>query len=316
MPGVLFDEIVKGVTLRKGEAALERIDLGALRMDLLAAWDGAEVIRQVIPQGMDFGLRPQEGWNALECFHILSGEAQWQTDERVIRLGPGDSLVGAPVQEPCILRAQSEIHALYICSRPSFHEVSDQLAYLRQLAISVEAKDGYTEAHCGRIQDLAMAVGRHLGLSPERQYDLFYSAFLHDLGKVGVPGAILLKPGPLTPQEWAVMREHPTIGARMLENSVVASAAPIIAQHHERLDGSGYPLGLSGEEISLEARIIAVIDSFDAMTTDRVYRPAMSARSAMAELERLAGTHYDPDVVRHFRTVVEGERNLREERIS
>lgn len=296
----MADQLVKGVTLRQGASAMERVALRSLTMDLLATWDGTEVIRQTLAKGLDFGLRPQEGWNALECLYILEGEAVWTTDERTIRLRPGDSLVGAPVQEPCILRAETEVVALYICSQPTFHEVSGQVSYLQQLAVSVETKDGYTEAHCGRIQDLAVAVGKRLGLGPERLYNLFHGAFLHDIGKVGIPDEILLKPGKLTPEEWQIMRQHPTIGSRMLADSVVAPAAPIVAQHHERIDGGGYPLGLKGDAICLEARIVAVVDSFDAMTTDRVYRPAMPVPVALAELRQLAGTHYDPVVVQQF----------------
>lgn len=296
----MADQLVKGVTLRQGASAMETVELRNLRMELLATWDGTEVIRQVLSKGLDFGLRPQEGWNALECLYILEGEAVWTTDERTIRLRPGDSLVGAPVGEPCILRAETDVVALYICSQPTFHEVSGQVSYLQQLAISVETKDGYTEAHCGRIQDLSVAIGKRLGLSPERQYNLFHGAFLHDVGKVGIPDEILLKPGKLTTEEWQIMRQHPTIGSRMLADSVVAPAAPIVAQHHERFDGSGYPLGLKGDAICLEARIVAVVDSFDAMTTDRVYSPAMPVPAALSELRQKAGTLYDPLVVQQF----------------
>lgn len=301
----MSDQLVKGVTLRQGAAAVERVELRNLRMDLLATWDGTEVIRQTFAKGADFGLRPQEGWNALECFYILEGEAVWTTDERTIHLGPGDSLVGSPVQEPCMLRAETNLVALYVCSQPTFHAISSQVSYLQQLAVSVEEKDGYTKAHCGRIQDLAVAVGKRLGLSPERQYNLFHGAFLHDVGKVGIPDEILRKPGKLTPEEWQIMRQHPTIGGRMLADSVVAPAAVIVEQHHERIDGSGYPLGLQGDAISLEAKIIAVVDSFDAMTTDRVYRPGMPVTDALGELRRHAGSLYDPAVVQHFVEVLQ-----------
>lgn len=311
----MADQLVRGVTLRQGASAMERVELRNLRMDLLATWDGTEVIRQFFPKGTDFGLRPQEGWSALECLYILEGEALWSTDERTIRLGPGDSLIGTPVQEPCILRTKTDLIALYVCSQPTFHEISGQVTYLQQLAISVEKKDGYTKDHCGRIQDLAVAVGKRLGLTPERQYNLLHGAFLHDVGKVGIPDEILLKPGKLTPEEWQIMQQHPTIGSRMLADSVVAPAAPIVAQHHERFDGSGYPLGLKGEAISLEARIVAVVDSFDAMTTDRVYRPGMPVAAALSDLQRNAGTLYDPAVVQQFIEVIEESPHYRPQAI-
>jgi HD-GYP domain-containing protein (c-di-GMP phosphodiesterase class II) len=210
------------------------------------------------------------------------------------------------VQEPCILTAVTELVVLYVCSRPSFHLMSSELSNLLNAAVAVEQKDGYTADHCQRIQTFSEMVGKKLGLDPARQHNLLYGALLHDLGKVGVPDGILKKPGKLTADEWALMQRHTVIGRDMLVNTCFAAAALILEQHHERRDGSGYPRGLSGDEICLEAQIVAVVDSFDAMTTDRVYRPALPLEEVISELKGGAGRIYHPDVVEAFLPMIPG----------
>jgi len=124
---------------------------------------------------------------------------------------------------------------------------------------------------------------------------------LHDIGKIGIPDAILLKPGPLTPAEWKIMRTHPEIGRQLVEQvPFLRGAVPIVYHHHERWDGTGYPLGLKGEDIPLGARIFALADAFDAMTFDRPYSQAIPLAAARQEIQRSAGTHFDPLVVETF----------------
>jgi HD-GYP domain-containing protein (c-di-GMP phosphodiesterase class II) len=165
---------------------------------------------------------------------------------------------------------------------------------LPMLAAAVSARDGETGAHTERVGELATAVGRRLGLSGEQLEVLRWAGRLHDLGKIGVPAHILRKPGPLTPAEAAVMRQHAVRGWRVaLRSGVLARAAPAIRTHHERLDGSGYPDGLRGDAIPLEARIVAVADVWDALTQDRPYRPALSGEEAAAFLLREAGVRLD-----------------------
>jgi HD-GYP domain-containing protein (c-di-GMP phosphodiesterase class II) len=131
---------------------------------------------------------------------------------------------------------------------------------------------------------------------------------LHDIGKIGIPDAILLKPGKLTPEEWQIMRRHPEIGKKLIENiPFLKGAVPIVYHHHERWEGSGYPLGLRGEEIPVGARIFAVVDAFDAMTFDRPYSTAVSFEAAKAEIVRCAGSHFDPAVVRSFLRIPDAE---------
>lgn len=294
------NEVVTGVWLTRAGEALERSALPMITLSVIASWDGTEVIRQEVREGTRFGLRPEAGWNALEVLYILQGEAVWEDGRSTLVLGPGDSLRGNPVQEPCILQARTDLVALYVCSQPVFHQLSDDLGHLREMAVAVELKDGHTADHCDRVQTLSVRTGQHLGLSPTRLHYLLYGAYLHDLGKVKVPDGILLKPGKLTDAEWAVIRRHPTFGREMLQNTFLAGAGFILEQHHERLDGSGYPFGLKGDEVSVEAQIVAVADSYDAITSNRVYQKARDPQEAIAELKAGAGRLFRADVVDAF----------------
>ena len=159
-------------------------------------------------------------------------------------------------------------------------------------------RDDETQGHALRVADLAVELGRAMGIPPEGLVHLRRGALLHDIGKMVVPDAILHKPGPLTEEEWAVMRRHPENGRDFLGRSPTSSRRSTSrTRHHERWDGTGYPRGLRGEEIPLAARVFAVADAFDALTSDRPYRSAWPEEAALDYLREHAGTHYDPAVV-------------------
>jgi HD-GYP domain-containing protein (c-di-GMP phosphodiesterase class II) len=173
-------------------------------------------------------------------------------------------------------------------------------------SLALEMRDDETQGHALRVADLAVELGRGMGMSEEALVHLRRGALLHDIGKMVVPDAILHKPGPLTDEEWAVMRRHPESGRDFLRKvAYLAPALDVPYAHHERWDGSGYPRGLAGEEIPLAARVFAVADSFDALTSDRPYRPAWTEEATLAYIRERAGTHYDPAVV----AVLPGRRN-------
>ncbi len=174
-------------------------------------------------------------------------------------------------------------------------------ATLETLGAALDSRDVGTEAHSRRVHGYALATARAHGLGEDGLVDLAHGVLLHDIGKIGIPDQILLKPGPLTPEEWVVMRRHPEIGKRLIENiPFLRGAVPIVYCHHERWDGSGYPQGLRGENIPLGARIFSVVDAFDAMTYDRPYSKAISFEAAKTEIRRCAGGHFDPGVVASF----------------
>jgi diguanylate cyclase (GGDEF)-like protein/putative nucleotidyltransferase with HDIG domain len=168
------------------------------------------------------------------------------------------------------------------------------------LAKAVDARDTYTGSHSERVSELAAQVASRLGLDPEQVELTRLAGSLHDLGKLAIPEEILRKPGALTDSERLVLERHPQIGFRMLDSLGVDPVADLVLHHHERWDGAGYPDGQNGEHIPLGARIIFVTDAYDAMTSDRIYRPKRSSAAALAELERCAGTQFDPGIVAAF----------------
>jgi putative two-component system response regulator len=175
---------------------------------------------------------------------------------------------------------------------------------LKALAAALETRDVETHGHSERVVRFSLRLGRELGLDEGQLKALEFGALLHDIGKIGVPDTILRKPSALTEEEWVKMRQHPLHGQQILRGiEFLKDAARVVGQHHEKWDGSGYPLGLSGEEIDLNARIFAVADAFDALTSDRVYRAKTSYAEAAAELDRCSGQHFDPGVVAAFHRI-------------
>jgi response regulator RpfG family c-di-GMP phosphodiesterase len=182
----------------------------------------------------------------------------------------------------------------------------NQAMFLAQVQMAVtmlEAKDPYTRGHSGRVAEYAVATGRKMGISGPLLEQLRLGGELHDIGKIGTRDAVLHKAGPLTDEEFVEIRRHTVDGESML--SVLRADHPavlhIVRWHHERLDGTGFPDGLIGEQIPITARIVSVVDAFDAMTTTRAYRKNQSADDSWAELQRCAGKQFDPEVVEAFR---------------
>jgi putative nucleotidyltransferase with HDIG domain len=174
-------------------------------------------------------------------------------------------------------------------------------ATLRGLASALEARDVETRGHSDRVVAFCIRLGQHLGLSDYDMIALECGALLHDVGKIGVPDAILYKPGALTDEEWVQMRRHVEYGSAILRNiEFLKDAAKVVEQHHEKFDGSGYLTGIAGEEIYIGARIFAVADAVDAFTSDRPYRAGRSFEEAVEELQRCAGAHFDPKIVQAF----------------
>lgn len=175
---------------------------------------------------------------------------------------------------------------------------------LKALTAALETRDLETHGHSERVVSYSMRLGREYGLDAQSTKSLEFGSLLHDIGKIGVPDLILRKPAKLTPDEWVLMREHPRHGQQILRGiAFLEGAARVVAQHHEKWDGSGYPLGLSGEEIDVCARIFSVADAFDAITSNRVYREGKPYQAAAQELDDWAGKQFDPKVVEAFHRV-------------
>lgn len=201
-----------------------------------------------------------------------------------------------------LLGVLSTTGALAIQKARLYQDLSDLfISAVRSIADTIEAKDPYTRGHCERMQGFALLIAKELNLSEEEKRNVELAALLHDVGKIGVPEKILLKEGKLDEEEWKVMKKHPLIGVEILrEIKQLREVIPGVQYHHERYDGKGYPEGLSGEGIPLIARIIAIADSYDAMTSDRPYRKGLTQEVADNELVRLKGLQFCSRCVEAF----------------
>jgi putative two-component system response regulator len=191
-------------------------------------------------------------------------------------------------------------------------ELENAEVVLFSLALSIEARDPYTRGHCERLSEMSVMLGQKLGLPEEHITALRRAGIVHDIGKVVVPDAILLKPGPLSPGEIAVMRKHPVVGERICAPlKTLRLVLPIIRHHHEKRDGSGYPDGLSGEEIPLAARILQLADVYDALTTDRPYRTAVPSEVALGMMDEESRLGWwDHEFFAEFREMIRASRSV------
>jgi len=180
------------------------------------------------------------------------------------------------------------------------------LETVETLRYTVEAKDPYTRGHSDRVSEYSVLIGKYLDLSEDELKTLKIGGLFHDIGKIGVPDSILLKPGKLTDDEYSEIKNHPSIGAHILSNaSIFANMVPIVKHHHERFDGRGYPNQLAGEQIPYLARIAAVADTFDAMTSRRTYRDSLDLKIVIDEIRNCKGSQFDPTIADVFLNILE-----------
>ncbi len=221
--------------------------------------------------------------------HILAGKRLGAEDYLLKPISPDDLLTA-------IRSRLGRSQQLLLAQLQESYETS-----LIMLANAIEVRDPYTRGHVERVMNYAQTIAENLGWSSEEINNLRFGSILHDIGKIQIPEQILTKAGPLSEDEWVEMKMHPEVGVELIKDiPYLAPAVPVIRYHHERWDGSGYPLGLVGEKIPVIARIVAIADSFDAMTTERPYRKALSPAEACSEIESGSGTQYDPLIVEAF----------------
>ncbi|MCK4801623.1 MAG: HD domain-containing protein [Anaerolineales bacterium] len=198
-------------------------------------------------------------------------------------------------------------YATSAIQRAMFHTQLEEnfLQTVVSLANAIDARDKYTGDHSQRMADMATRVSQAMNLSETEVEAVYWAAILHDIGKIGVPDKILNKPGPLTKKEWAVMKEHPVDGAKIVAPlKILAPVAPLIRAHHERFDGSGYPYGLAGNDIPLGSRILAVIDAYMAIRDERIYSKRHTHKQSIKEIKKFSGTQFDPEVVEVFCRII------------
>jgi len=262
-----------------------RVDGEAVVLVLTGVGDVRTAVESLTSGAYDFILKPVKPSELLDAARRA--------------LGHRDALVARREQHELLERrvaeATSELEATLRRLEDTYRST------LEALGSAIDTRDVGTHGHSRRVRGYSLVIARAHGVPDSRLRDIEHGVLLHDIGKIGIPDAILLKPGPLTAAEWKVMRRHPEIGRRLIEKiPFLRGAVPIVYHHHERWDGTGYPLGLRGEVIPLGARIFAVADALDAMTFDRPYSHAITFEAASAEIQRCAGTHFDPAVVDTF----------------
>ncbi|MBB5181875.1 putative nucleotidyltransferase with HDIG domain [Planomicrobium koreense] len=286
---------------------LETVKNGSTSLSLLGRGSGIEMMKQTVLKDKLIILFPGDDPDVQEFFYILSGELEVEVDGELINLGADDFYSSKNLKEAVHFTAKTDVTFLSVSTHPIFHSLSDEISELRKIGEIVERKDRYTFKHSSRVSKFAVKTASKMDLGRDRIHNLFIASILHDIGKINIPEEVLKKPAKLTDEEFALVKKHPGDGADMLRKTAYADLADIVEQHHERINGRGYPFGLKGDEILTEAKIIGVCDTFDAMTEDRAYRKAFSAEYAMAEIRELAGVQYDPEVVEAFWQVLKEE---------
>lgn len=266
-------------------------------LSLLAKGNGTEIMLEKIPKGVTFFIEPAKNNDLMEFVYILEGTLVNEENEVESILNGGDYFYVYKLQETAYFKTLTSVRMLYITTQPVFNSLSNEIKELNEMIKKVEEKDMYTNNHGERLGEYVLKIGEKLNLSKDKFESLYYAALFHDIGKINIPDEILKKPGKLTSEEFEIIKKHPIFGKQIINGTFLKNLGDTILQHHERVDGKGYPFGLKASDISTEAKIICVADSYDAMTSDRPYRKGMSPRAAMDELRRCAGTQYDEEIV-------------------
>lgn len=297
----------KGIHIGKKDNFLDRFVQNKAELRLLAKGDGAEVMLQKIDANESFFIQPGENYELMEFFYILDGSLELVCDESKTILNSGEYFYTHHLKKHIQFITMTSVTLLYFSTQPTFHYISSVIKDLLCLSNSVEKKDINTHGHIQRVKDYGIKIGNEMKLSKEKIENIGFAALFHDLGKIHVPDEILNKPGSLTYEEFEIIKKHPIRGSELTNKTYFKNISKIIEQHHERVDGSGYPKGIMGSEILIEAKIIAVADSYDAMTSERSYKNPLSPKEALEELILLKNKHYDSDVVEAFVEILSKE---------
>lgn len=263
---------------------------------LLVEHENVNIMLNRIAANSMVWITPGDDHRYLEFYMLLKGSIALTRGGNTTELVAGDSFYFVELDEDISITPHEDIELLCVTSKPVFGEFIDFINDLNDLNDQIERKDHYTFGHCRRVMRFSESLGRCMALGTDDLHNLLLAALYHDVGKCYLSSEILNKPGFLTDSEYAAVRRHPADSAKLLKGRFVDEVARIARSHHERLDGSGYPDGISGDQLDLPSRILGVADAFDAMTSDRIYRKGMPVDKAIAELKTLP-QHYDPKVL-------------------
>lgn len=293
----------KGLLIHEKNEILDKVSLLSSELRLLASGDGVEIMIHELNPDITFDIYPpdDEDSTLMEFFYVLDGNISYiplSGEEKILKTG--DYFYTKNNKEIYIFKTLSRVKLLYVSSQPVFHLLSESMSELHKINEEIERKDSYTRSHCERVQDLAVKIALEMNLNREMISRIAIAALFHDIGKIFIDDSILNKKDKLTKEEFEKIKTHPLHSANYVKNLKYLDVSDIVRQHHERIDGSGYPYGLKDNEICLEAKIIAVSDTFDAMTSNRPYRKAIDPKLSVQEIKELSGKLYDPEVVKAF----------------
>ena len=285
-----------GLFICKDKKYIDQV-VGTSTLSLLAKKDNFEVMLYEIKADRPNSITPGDSPELMEFYFIVEGTIEIEDGGNLVKLEKGDYFYVSNIKETVPVRTIEDTKMLYISSQPVYNLLYTYTGELRSLLDKSEQKDTYTHNHSNRVQDLSVKIAHKLGLSREINYTIALTSLFHDIGKFFIPDEILNKASKLSVEEFNYIKKHSTYSSELLKGKFIDDISMIVEQHHERIDGSGYPKGLKGNQIRIEARIIGVTDSYDAMTSERAYRSAMTPKEAMEELKSLAGKTYDKDIV-------------------
>lgn len=310
---ILTDSGMKVVILKSGNALLEYMEKNEapnlILLDIsMPDMDGFEVMEKI---------RKSEGcWKETPVIFLTANEDE-AIETKGLSLGAMDYIRKPFIADVLVLRVQHavELVTLQRDLERAVHEKTKEnerlfLDVVASLADAIDAKDTYTNGHSGRVAKYSKEIARRYGYDEKRQDDIYMMGLLHDVGKIGVPDEVINKPGRLTDEEFETIKKHPTIGGKILGN---IKGMPTLASgakwHHERFDGKGYPEKLKGNEIPEEARIIAVADAYDAMTSNRSYRGYLPQETVRGEIEKGKGTQFDPEFAQIMLSMIDEDKD-------
>ncbi len=283
------------IVFKDGKAIKEDINKAG-RFRLMVQNDDFEIFESHIHAGRSIICQPYECQDSMNVVFVLSGKL-YHTNTNSYIFG-GEYYTFKNLNETHHLSVEEDTVLLMIRKKGFFIEQVSKTSKVTEIMELIQEKDNYTEEHCNSTGNLATKIATYLNLSDKIIQNVLYVAKIHDIGKIHIPIEILNKPGKLTPEEFDFIKTHPQKGYDIaMEILADEEIANIILHHHEKIDGSGYPFGLKAQDISIEAKIICVADSFDAMTSDRPYRKAMSVDEAIQEIKAYSGKWYEKEIV-------------------
>lgn len=288
------------LTIIKTDEYIEKTisDIKENIIELIFLDDDIEITRYRMPKGLSGVFDALDTKNAIEIYNIISGKIMitpFSGNHNILEAG--DTMVISQSSHSYPFKVLEDVVFTCTANNFIFYRKKKKIEKLTTIMKKLQEKDGSTKEHCLRVQKLSMKIAHELNIDDAKLDDLFHAARFHDIGKINTPTEILLKPANLTEHEKRIINNHPIESYKMIVDVFGEDIGQMVLQHHEKIDGSGYPFGLKSEEIKLGAKIIAVADVYDALTSIRSYRTAMNPQAAIKILLKESGSSYDPDCI-------------------